>query len=51
MTDKEFLEERIRQAKQFLTYIITEYKGESKDYIIDILLDSINDAKRRLESM
>ena len=51
MTDKEFLEEKIRQTKKFLTYIISEYEGDSRDDIIDMLLDSINDAKRRLESM
>ena len=51
MTEKEFLEERIRQAKQALSYLVREYQGEDKDRLIDMLLDSINEAKNKLEEM
>ena len=51
MTEQEFLEERIRQAKQALSYIVKEYQGDDKDRLIDMLLDSINEAKEKLKEM
>lgn len=51
MTEKEFLEERIRQAKLMLEYIVREYDGADKEALIDMLLDSINEAKDRLKQM
>jgi len=51
MTEKEFLEERIKQAKQALSYIVKEYQGDEKDRLIDMLLDSINEAKEKLKEM
>lgn len=51
MTDKEFLEEKIRQTKEYLLYIMTKYDGDSKEYIVDTLLDAINQAKRKLNEM
>ena len=51
MTEKEFLEERTSQAKQALSYLVREYQGEDKDRLIDMLLDSINEAKSKLKEM
>ena len=51
MTDKDFLEERIRQAKKMLEYLVREYEGADKETLIDMLLDSINDARDRLKKL
>ena len=51
MTDKEFLDERIRQAKMALQYIVREYQGVDKEELIDMMLDSINEAKELLKQL
>lgn len=51
MDDRQFLEKKLSDLKEFLRYVTQRYDIAEHEELIDKILDSINETKKLLEEL